>query len=289
MKYREDTDLATGEEATEKQKNNPESNHSVKAFMEALIGGLRLVILEYKENHKGKGFSTQDIAGEANSSYTTINNILGGKMSSMKLETALEISKRLEGPADIGELLAKFQREQDGTSPHIMFPTDDIMSEKMRTFARRDHIYARIIWAALNCQHTTREEITHDIGQIGLDALEVLLREGILKEEQGVVMGFREREYGRNLEDTREDLQFLVQCWKPNKEGNLACMTSKGVTKEFAKRIYGRLYEVFQEFDEGSDLPENEGEVHIAIGLVMSNFLQNLKKNENNKVNHTIK
>ena len=284
MRYK-NTDLAMGEATTEEQKNSPESSNNAKAFIEALIGGLRLVILEYKENHKGKGISTQDIAGEAKSSYTTINGILGGKHSSMKLETILQISERLEGPTSIGELLAKFQREQrDGASPHIMFPTNDVMSEKMKYFVKRDHIYSRVIWAALNSQHTTREEIAHGIGQVGLDALEVLLKEGILKEEQGAIMGFREREYGMDFEDTRRYLQILTQCWEPNKEGNLACVASKGVTKEFAKRIYGRLYEVFQEFDEGSDLPENEGEVHIAIGLVMSNFLKNLKKNENNKV-----
>ena len=139
---------------------------------------------------------------------------------------------------------------------------------------------AKIIWAALNCRHTTREEIEGDMGLHGLDALDELLDEGILKEEDGLIVGLHRSEYGADMEYTREDLQTLTQLWRPYQAGNLGYVASRGLNMEFAKHIYGRLEEVFREYLEGAELPENRGDIHVGVGVIMSNFLKTVKKDE---------
>ena len=55
----------------------------------------------------------------------------------------------------------------------------------------------------------------------------------------------------------------------------------EAVSREFAERSYDRLKEFYRGYLEESKRPENRGDVHVALGVLMKNFFNPLKDDDN--------
>lgn len=272
--------------------NQEEENRVIddsKIFVEVLLGGTRQIILDYKEKHKWKKLSTQKIADKAGSSYTTINGILNGSIEGIKLETVLEISRRLDGPSKIKELLEKVKKSEVQSVRksyyYLMGESEHIMSPKIERFLS-DPTCAKIIWAAYSRKNTTRDEIASRMGDEGVESLDLLLKEEVVHEVEGKIIGLSEGIFG-GFQAALGQLNALSKICRPKKKYNLVCSASRSVTKDCAKKFYNKLEALFNEFVKESDLPENRGDHHVALGVVMSRFFENLPEvqtNDNNLI-----
>ena len=246
--------------------------------MEPLAEALNKVIREYEKNCDGKP-GTQKTADEADCAYTTIRNIKNGTLTSLSLRKALEISKRLNGPETLGDLMKKIEED---------VPEDEGVKEYARKYshlmdyrlAGQDNFnyfaghekYAPIIWAAYSAGNIEKEEV---VRKFGSEALEVLLKNGIVMEEDGMVKGRARSVVCDDMMVIHSQIGIMHRkITFPLEKGNWLSSQVASVTAEFKEEFVERLRDLFNEFKEKAAKAENRGTEYVFLGMMFDDFLK---------------
>lgn len=249
---------------------------------EILVKAVARVISSYEDSATDSRPSIQDIADQALSGYTTINEIKRGKLKNLSVKKALEISKRLDGPKDLAELIALADetkvdeaKEFSRASMHL-YPY--LTQSKDHEIFFKDKEYARIIWAAFDQTNITRQEITHRWGQEGIERLEILLDSGLLLEEDQLIKG-NSSSANFSVDSAYQQLGHAYNMYNPHnraKEQNWASIQTQSVNDAFIQDFRETIRAVFLDFNEKSDTFKYRGNNRMYFGMLFDRYMPDL-------------
>ena len=246
-----------------------------------LAEALKEVVSNHEKYNGDGSMSTRQIADNASASHTTIHQIKKGTLKSISIKKALEISKKLGGPTELKELLKMVEKDNPEEADAIRKKYADIAEHTPMVegnFQKFINIekYNRIIWAAYNKNHVTRDEILVEYGQSGLESVNVLIEKNVLREENGVIKGMSQS--GGLIDDhtTYKQVETVAKLCNPlidTKKRTQAKIQFKSVNQDFIDRYKKEIHEITKKFNEEADLPENSGEQHIFFSTLFGTFL----------------
>lgn len=249
---------------------------------EILVKAVAQVISSYEDNTANSKPSIQDIADQTLSGYTTINEIKRGKLKSLSVKKALEISKRLGGPNDLAELVALGDetkvdeaKEFSRASKHL-YPY--LAQAKEYEIFFKDKEYARIIWAAFDQNNITRKEVTHRWGQEGIERLEILLESGLLIEDGEEIKG-NASSASFSVDSAYQQLGHAYELYNPRNrlmEQNWASIQTQSVNEDFIRDFRETIRAIFIDFNEKSDSFKYRGNKRMYFGMLFDRYMPDL-------------
>ena len=223
--------------------------------------------------------STKDIATKTGTSFPTINGIKKGTIQYISNEMILHISKKLNGPATIAEILSlaekdnpdisKNLKEKYGTALNWAIYDRDFM--EMAT----QESYIMIIQAAYSSSGTTEEEVVHNLGMVGKKNLDILIeKEMVIKKDDGRIVG---RSQGIGMigpEHIRKFFQSTLSHYGSNRDtaNNRIRFHTKSVNEKFQKMLQEEIDKFADFIIEEAKKPEYFGDRKLAIGMMACNF-----------------
>jgi len=253
---------------------------------EILVKAVGKVISTYQEKTPDNKPSVQDIADTTLSGYTTINEIMRGKLKNLSVKKALEISKRLNGPTDLAELvsLVDESKKSDAESfakgfPHL-YPYE-MQSTNFNLFFK-DKDYARIIWAAFGNTNITREEIAYRWGEDGSNRLEILLASGLLIEKDGGIEGSTWA-LGGEIESAQWQFQTALNLYSPinrERQENWISIQTQCVNNQFITEFREEIRQLFIKFNEKSNSSTYRGNKRMFFGAVFDRYMSDFNNED---------
>ena len=253
---------------------------------ETLVKAVQKVIFDYEEsNSSSKKINIQQLADNANSSYTTIREIKKGLLKNLSVKKAIEISSRLNGPSTLQELIKLTEIKNPEVAEdykrrfsHLF--EYNMMPENLEELFH-DKNFAKIIWAAFGSSHITREEIKYRWGQEGEERLNLLLEKGLLVDEDGTIKGVAENA-GFGIKSTYKQLGLAYPMYNPERskeQKNWISFQTNSVNDKFITDFREDLRELFGKFDKKSDSCEYRGNKRMFFGMIFDRFLEDIDKN----------
>ncbi|PIP93498.1 MAG: hypothetical protein COW78_15070 [Bdellovibrio sp. CG22_combo_CG10-13_8_21_14_all_39_27] len=255
---------------------------------DVLVSAIQKVMTNFEERF-GDSLSLQDIADKTNSSYTTIREIKKGILKNLSVKKALEISKRLDGPKNLEELVKETKtadpNEAQELSRRFSHLFDfNMMPEKFDDLiANKD--FSKILWAAFSVSHISRKEILYRWGKDGEDKLEYLLELGIVIEESGLIKGVAEKA-GGDIKSAYKQLGIgygLYNIANAEKEENWISLQTNSVNLTFVQEFREDLRALFAKFDEKSNSSKYAGNKRVLFGMIFDRYLEDIHEEDLNQ------
>ena len=250
-----------------------------------LVEAVQGVILAFEKAACENKLSIQDLADKANSSYTTIREIKKGVLKSLSVKKALEISRRLNGPQTIEELLSTGKEDEvdvDEISRKYshLFDYNILPHALYELFGNKK--FSKILWAAFSTKHISKDEIELRWGQEGIDKLNYLLEVGLVKDDHGTIVGVTSSAGGAPSSAIKE-LQVGVTEYKPKNqrdEMNWVSFQTNSVNEKFVKEFREELRGMFRKFNKKVNDINYQGDRQMFFGMIFDTYLENLDKNK---------
>ena len=245
---------------------------------ENLVLAVQKVILDFESNSTEK-LSTQKVADKANSAYTTIRQIKNGSLKSLTAKKAIEISSRLEGPNKVSDLLksidannlSNLAQEFSHLFDYNMFPSDieELLSNKE---------FTPIIWAAFGNSHITRDEIRFRWGQDGTDKTDLLIKAGLLLDDNGLIKGISDKA-GGTIATAYKQAQIGMSAYnieRSKTQENWMSFQTNSVSDAYIKEFREELRKLFIKFSEGTEKTENIGDKRVFFNIIFDRYMEDL-------------
>jgi len=248
---------------------------------DVLVSAIQKVMTNFEERF-GDSLSLQDIADKTNSSYTTIREIKKGILKNLSVKKALEISKRLDGPVSLNELLEKSQSSpnpdiSDVTQKYShLFEYALLPTQLDQLFGHKE--FCKILWAAFSTKHILKSEILRRWGEEGQEKLNFLLEVGIVIDEGGLIKGVAEKA-GGGPQTAIKELEVALAFYNilnSQKQENWVSFQTNSVNTQFIKKFREELRVLFRKFDELSNLPEFIGNEQMFFGMIFDRYVEDL-------------
>ena len=249
---------------------------------EILTKAAQNIISFFIQKNKDGELSNQEIAEKAKVSPTTLREARNGKLKSISYEKVVLLSKNLIGlkvyePERIKDIAALDSASDKETflrrfSHLFEYSTIEIDLEKhLNSFEKM-----KIFWGAYSASNLAKDFIIEQMGEEGRKALEELLEEGIIREEDGILKGVT-----KNCAVSIYLAQKMAQACLTNfsheknkKERNWLSHQSDSVNEEFLCYWRKRVKSFFEEFCQTSRLPQYSGDIPFYFLQSCDTFLE---------------
>lgn len=246
-----------------------------------LVSALQGVINSFENQHHSK-LSIQEIADISNSGYGTIRTIKNGSLKNISIKKALEISIRLNGPSKLEDLLGTLEDKNENVQLYAkkfshLFKYNMFPKDQEDLFSNKD--FAVILWSTFGNDHITLDEIRYRWGQEGIDKINFLVDVGMVKVEQGIAKGITENA-GFGIESAYKQSNIGLSLYdlnRSNKDENWISFQTESVNDKFIKNFREKLRELFNEFEEKSQLKSNKGSKRIFFNMTLDKYMEDLK------------